>query len=339
MRFVIVLFSFVFLSSLLSVSEAQDSNAIKEIQKWNAVLQKQPKNRLVFNRLVQIYKEQGDLASVEKTFARMSEQWPKNAFIYLEWGNSLFDLQDYAKAIEKYNLSIEMNSTKGIVYYNRGAAYARLNNFQEAVKSFEKALSIVPDKEQWKVQLAYAYEQIQDSDKAINIYKESKGNKNQDRISLLRYNKAVSLYKEDKLPEAINAFNEVLKEDSTNVDALYGLSLVYYKQFELDSVQGLLEKCILLDPNFSKAYYNLAASYISSEDYEKAMTHYISYLNIQAGDESTYKTCDNILDLLKEINTNSYNTYKKEFAHVIRLAENSSIAVTKTFKDLKKKYK
>lgn len=52
--------------------------------------------------------------------------------------------EDYAGAIESYNLAIQLTSSNPEVYYNRGVAYFSIGHRDHAIQDFNRAIEINP---------------------------------------------------------------------------------------------------------------------------------------------------------------------------------------------------
>ena len=86
--------------------------------------------------------------AIEK-YKKASEYDPKNAIIYNNWGDSHyrlgeFTLDEFHNAINLYNKALELNNRYLKAYYNRGLAYACLQDYTEAIKDFDKVIELNP---------------------------------------------------------------------------------------------------------------------------------------------------------------------------------------------------
>ena len=60
-------------------------------------------------------------------------------FVYNNRGIAYFDLQNYEQAISDYNRAIEINPKYAEAYYNRGLLYQILDETEKANADFAKA--------------------------------------------------------------------------------------------------------------------------------------------------------------------------------------------------------
>ena len=68
-----------------------------------------------------------------------------NAESYKQQGNAALGRGDFQEAVESYTKAIEMDGTNHILYSNRSAAYASLEQWENALADAEKTVEIKPD--------------------------------------------------------------------------------------------------------------------------------------------------------------------------------------------------
>lgn len=105
-------------------------------------------------------------------------------------GNKLYHQGQYEKALPAYQKAVEQNPNSSTARYNLANARYRTSNLEEAEKSFDELIQKTNEKN----------------------YKE-KG----------YYNKGVTLTKQKKLLESIQAYKNALKLDPTDEDARFNL--------------------------------------------------------------------------------------------------------------------
>lgn len=95
----------------------------------------------------------------------------KNATIYNNLGNAYRDLGDIDKAVEAYQSAIALNSKLVNPYFNLAniQLYSQ-KDANAAIKTYQKALSALPDNQQVLLSLGIAYEQKNDKTKAKQVY-------------------------------------------------------------------------------------------------------------------------------------------------------------------------
>ena len=72
---------------------------------------------------------------------------PESAIAWTRLGNAYFDSDRYRDAIDAYGKSLEQNPNDPNVLTDMGVMYRRIDNPEEAVRSFERAMQIDPTHE------------------------------------------------------------------------------------------------------------------------------------------------------------------------------------------------
>eukprot|EP01100_Stratorugosa_tubuloviscum_P003677 TRINITY_DN1895_c3_g1_i1.p1 TRINITY_DN1895_c3_g1~~TRINITY_DN1895_c3_g1_i1.p1 ORF type:complete len:405 (-),score=232.35 TRINITY_DN1895_c3_g1_i1:59-1273(-) len=85
-------------------------------------------------------------------------------------GNQLLTSKEYQQAISKYTEAIKYNPENAIYYCNRAAAYSQLGQHEKAIE--DSKLSILKDSKYSKAysRLGFAYFSLEDYEEAINAY-------------------------------------------------------------------------------------------------------------------------------------------------------------------------
>jgi tetratricopeptide (TPR) repeat protein len=76
--------------------------------------------------------------------------------------NELYNQEQYAQAIEKYEAILNAKKHSAALYYNMGNAYYKTDQLGQAIYYFEKALRLAPDDEDIQNNLAFAKNQTID---------------------------------------------------------------------------------------------------------------------------------------------------------------------------------
>ncbi|MBU2527192.1 MAG: tetratricopeptide repeat protein [Bacteroidetes bacterium] len=76
--------------------------------------------------------------------------------------NELYNQEQYAQAIEKYEAILHAKKHSAELYYNMGNAYYKTDQLGQAIYYFEKALRLAPDDEDIQNNLAFAKNQTID---------------------------------------------------------------------------------------------------------------------------------------------------------------------------------
>ena len=94
---------------------------------------------------------------------------PENSVLYNNLGNIYFNRENFEEAKKSYQKAIDLNPNVAVYYENLGLANDRLKNPAAAVESYEKAAALFPS---WDIYntLGVAYFKLNQYDAAISNY-------------------------------------------------------------------------------------------------------------------------------------------------------------------------
>ncbi len=82
-------------------------------------------------------------------------------------GNDFLRLNKFDEAIEKYKLSLSIDSTESVIHYNLANAYFQKNNFLEAIESYKKTEKLDPMKYKASHKMGVCYKKIDEHELAV----------------------------------------------------------------------------------------------------------------------------------------------------------------------------
>ena len=94
-----------------------------------------------------------------------------DAQAYKAKGNEAFSAKDFPVAIENFTSAIELDPSSHVLYSNRSAAHASMNNYVEALNDAEKCVALNKTWAKGYVRLGAAYHGLRKFSDAINAYK------------------------------------------------------------------------------------------------------------------------------------------------------------------------
>lgn len=219
--------------------------------------------------------------------------------IYVSMGNAYLELNlpDAAKGAFENALKKEPNNPAAL--YGLGQVMYGQQNYADAVRLFEKVLSLVPEANRVNYALALAYRGLKDNEKA-KLYLAKQGAvgvraadpladslddlKKGSRLRLLRGKQALEA---GRFAEAEIEFQKALAAEPENVTALvnYGVTLVELKKYP-EAVRHF-EKAAALDPKNANARYNLAILLSLQKKHFQAISHLKTILEINPKDDAS----------------------------------------------------
>ncbi|KAF5427726.1 Tetratricopeptide (TPR) repeat, partial [Candidatus Methanophagaceae archaeon] len=95
---------------------------------------------------------------------------PKYVMAYYNRGNAYGKLKQYEEAIEDYSKAIELDPNDAEAYNNRGTAYDELQHQEEAIGDYSKAIELDPNDAEAYNNRGNAYGELQHQEEAIGDY-------------------------------------------------------------------------------------------------------------------------------------------------------------------------
>ncbi len=113
---------------------------------FESIVDKEPDRfRKAYFEIAAIYAKQGEYQKTIDTLALVEEKDPKDVRIYLEKGYAFQRLKDYDQAIESFNKAKDLEPKMlQAVYYNIAAVYFEAEAFDRAGEMFTKAIEVDP---------------------------------------------------------------------------------------------------------------------------------------------------------------------------------------------------
>lgn len=192
-----------------------------------------------------------------------------------------------ALAMKGLNAAKELNPNDPKIYVAIGQMYFQQKNFKEAIKAFEKSISLNKDYAVAYSNLGYVYMSLKEWDKAIQNF----------RIILKYPNLTAPHY----------VYNAI--------------GWAYYEKNEFKKSIAELKKAIQLKNNYSIAYYNLGLSLLGLGNFDQAIMEFENALKYQP--DLTQAHNQLALIYLKK---NMKKEARKKFEKVIELAPDSQMA-------------
>ena len=265
-------------------------------------------NPEIINRLAIVQAKQGKIEEAKQTFAALGGDNATSQYnlaqLYLEAGENQAALSTLEVLVNS-----NPNDADALAYY--GVALGRLGRYQDALASFEQALSLNPNQaiaEQGKSQLE---EQIQISGgQAIEMNPEasqlfSQGQnalnnrefasaaslfsqaRNLDDNGLLAFYEAYAYYFDGKPRQAVPGFNKALESFPNSDIILNNLGLVQIELGRLDLALDYLGRAIGINPSNDQAHLNLGLVHYRLSDYDKAISEWETALNLNPSLDAT----------------------------------------------------
>ena len=197
-------------------------------------------------------------------------------------GKSYYEKEDLGNAIKYFDIAAKEDPQNAEVPYTLARAYADMQNYKNAIGYFQKAIQLNPTQNRWIYEMALIYYAIPDDQNALKYMLEAgdKGYKKDNEylqnlgIAYLnngKYNEGLSVlndllqkrpsdmnllsliaqgyYDAKKYDDAINYYDQILKLDNKNAEALYMIGMSFQNKGEKEKGKALCDKAIQMDPS------------------------------------------------------------------------------------------
>jgi tetratricopeptide (TPR) repeat protein len=198
----------------------------------------------------------------EKAYKLVKEDKGITAWTLINEGITFGTIREYDLSISYFELAEKISEDDkikeaareqlAVAYYNRGLAYARSNQYEEAIKDFKKALELNPKYAGAYNNRGNVYHELKQYKKAIEDYKEAlELNPN---LTVTYYNRGIAYCKLNKTEEAIEDYNAAIKLNSKYAKAYYNRGIAYYDLDNYEKAIKDFKKALELNPKDVEAY-------------------------------------------------------------------------------------
>lgn len=226
------------------------------------------------NFKMQLYKE------AISSFEKVIELSPQNKEAYGYIANSYEELKEFAKAAEAYEKYVNLNPPDpSTAYFHLGLCRMQLNQFENAIAAFLKALEGQLEDLQINYNLAQAYQKAGQYEKAEEVLKLLAQLKPGDALSY--YKMIVIMYDDTKAyDKAIPAAKKVTELDPKSELAFFNLGLMYFKLEKYDEAIKIFRQATAIRPDYDLIYYYIGYSYTKLKNYRESIAAFKKFVEI-----------------------------------------------------------
>jgi tetratricopeptide (TPR) repeat protein len=230
----------------------------------------EPTNLEYLNSQGKLFFDLKDYNQSKSQFESILETEP-NYLSYEYLGYNLFQLGEYEKAIEANQNAIKLTKSKTELsnrHCSIAESHAKNSDFKNAYKSYKKSLKYNPNNITSLNNISTVCDKVGKRKKKISYL--NRVIEADPSFYLVHINIGFHYLKQEKYKEAISEFDEVLKIDSLQPNALSNKAFCLYKLDQLNEAQIWIDKAIVQSPSNSYAYKNRALIEIALKDIESA---------------------------------------------------------------------
>ncbi|XWS49792.1 hypothetical protein CRYUN_Cryun12cG0033000 [Craigia yunnanensis] len=251
-----------------------------------------------------------------------------------EAGNAAYKKKDFETAIQHYTKAMELDDEDISYITNRAAVYLEMGKYEDCIKDCDKAVERGRELRSDFKMIAKALTRkgtalmkmskcSKDYDPAIEAFQKSlTEHRNPDTLKKLidaekrkkeleqqeyfdpkiadeEREKGNESFKQQKYPEAVKHYTESLRRNPKDPKAYSNRAACYTKLGALPEGLKDAEKCIELDPTFSKGYTRKGAVQFFMKEYDKALETYQEGLK---HDPNNQELLDGVRRCVEQIN-------------------------------------
>ncbi len=224
------------------------------VQEYNYILSKTDNNKDV-------------LYSLERIYKRKLEESPNDASVTANLGAIMQKLGNFDEALRYYAKAEYLNPSDTTTRINVGTLYQQKGDYKTAITAYDSVLILNPDNMQANIYKAQSLAKLGNTKEAQELYKKilAKDPKNES----IR-NEMTALLRNSMTPAQ---FTEYVKKNVPNsaVELLYDYALELHKQNKLADAENMYNEVIKLEPSNAEVYVNLALAKAQNKDYENAL--------------------------------------------------------------------
>ena len=166
--------------------------------------------------------------------------------------------KNYSKALAEIDNQLTKNPSAEL-YHKKGAIYSSLQNYQEAIKAYTKALETEPNNVDVLGEIAEDLAVLGNNDDAVKFYNKAIALSNNNLTLMGKLGRVYINQKEYQ--KAYNTFNSIYAVDSTNVFWNKQLAFCSFRILKRKQAVHLYEKVLEANPRDYGTYSNLIHAY------------------------------------------------------------------------------
>lgn len=169
----------------------------------------------------------------------------------LRQGNTLYEQQEYEKAIEIFQNMLEEYPDAYIIHLNIGNCYFQMEQYDQAEQYYKNVLEEDPGNTNALIAIGNCYTNRDQKEEAMEWYNKVKFEEIDDWIVL--YNIGNSFYENSQYEKALKCYKQAIKKQNDFLDARYQLGLTYITLGKHQEALAEFECYLEYDPDSARA--------------------------------------------------------------------------------------
>lgn len=217
------------------------------------------------------------IAESVEIYTDLIQRNPDKGRYYTLRASAWWELGKPEKALEDFDMAIELGYTKPHAYTSRGLFHAEMGNYKEAIADYDEAIKLDPEDVAPLINRASLQLNKGDFEPAIEDYTTAI-HKMPKSLSLL-HQRAIAYKAAGKPDKAVEDFNAILEVNPDYLAAINGRGYIHFQQKKFKEAVADFSAAIDLNPEDAVAWNNrgynrhqLGLNVQALEDYDKAIS-------------------------------------------------------------------
>jgi tetratricopeptide (TPR) repeat protein len=244
---------------------------------------------------------------------------PTNYLIHASKAFTYNWMEDYENALVEYDKAIELNSSDVSSYKAKNHVLLNLGRNQAILDNFNELIEMDPmNKEYYVEKGGFISMFLNDHEEALRTYEKALSIwKTDDRFQL---EKAFELEQINKT-QATEYYNELINEDPNNSYLHYVVGTYYYDLGDYDKSLKLLDRAILLGPIKHEYFVEKGLALANLHDYSESMKYFDKAIKMNPDDPKIYLDKYEALRIMGD-NIEAVNAYDEWLSAIDRKSNN-----------------
>ena len=255
-----------------------------------------PPQKLLDKLIQLINEEQLELAVTKAN--NLAIHYPKSGLLWNILGIASAKIGQFDQAIKAFERIITFTPNQASAYYNLGNVYKDKGLNQKAVNAYTIALELKPNYEEASKNLSLVLAS-QDQDTGQRLADVVDKNHKLQMASVKKANKyfnvGLAKHEDSKLDEAIEFYKKSIEQFPNFPKAYYNMSAALQIQGKLEDAIASYEKALSLDPDYTAAYINMGNVLKVQGKLDKAIASYEKALLTKPDYADAYFNIGNVL--------------------------------------------
>ena len=214
----------------------------------------------------------GQIQAALDSALTLMKDYPKDSMLLNITGACYAGLDQLNDAVDYYERAISIKPDYAKAFYNLAGALQELGRLDESVKNYQKSLLIEPNHAEAHNNLGNVYIELGNLEDAVKSFEQAIANK-PDYVEAY-YSLGISLQDLGRLEEAIENYLEVLNIKPEFAEMHNNLGVVLQDIDQIDNAVSHLKKAIEIKPDFAEAHNNLANIFLDINQPNEAIKFY-----------------------------------------------------------------